>query len=63
MSSRWNHSICDDCWDKLNPGREPSRLFDGPEVCCFCGETHNSGILVRRHPDTHDLKCKGEHSN
>jgi hypothetical protein len=66
--SRWNHSICEDCWDKRNPGREPVRvrlekLEDMNainEVCCFCGDKHSSDIYVREDPA--GLVCKGEHA-
>lgn len=59
--SKWNHSICEDCWKKKNPDREPSRLVDAvTEVCCYCMNFHKSGILVRDNPD--NLLCKGDHT-
>lgn len=56
--SKWTHSICDTCWNKQNDFREPSRLREAPpEVCCYCGVEHASGIYRRENPD--GLKCQG----
>lgn len=50
------HSICDACWERLWPGREPTRLeldHDDAESddyhaqCCYCGYWHVSSIYVR----------------
>jgi hypothetical protein len=59
--SKWNHSICDECWRKREPTRIPHRGL--PELtetvcCCFCGNPTRSGILVRESPDA--VLCKGE---
>lgn len=68
-ASPFDHSICDGCWRKEFPAREPHRMIADAspaktatlEQCCFCGEIHTSGIYIRRHP----LKCpcKGVHAN
>jgi hypothetical protein len=57
--SRWNHSICEACWQKRNGTREPVRV-KGPEVvrCCYCGLTHCSGIYLREDPQT--VACRGQ---
>lgn len=58
--SKWNHSICDRCWEKKEPNREPVRVVDAErELCCYCGFSHKSGIYVRADPNT--LRCKGVH--
>ncbi len=54
--SRWNHSLCDECWDKREPTRKPLRVLDSQ--CCQCGTQHKSGIFVRADPDA--MPCKGE---
>lgn len=55
--SNWNHSICDDCWLHRDPHRLPCRMTEPePETCCFCGETHASGIYVRRNPE--QMSCR-----
>lgn len=60
MSSPWNHSVCNDCWDEMHPGRPACRLIDPlEERCCFCGATHKSGIYVRKNPA--DMECNGVH--
>jgi hypothetical protein len=49
--SRWTHSICEGCWEKRDPNREPVRVKDREvEIYCFCGLTHASGIYVREDP-------------
>lgn len=65
--SRFDHSICDGCWAKLNPeGRIPHRIkeeFRETKVCCFCGMSNFSGIQVARDFDVMFMKpiCKGDH--
>ena len=67
MASEWTHSMCDICWlvvveKEGEPEREPVRLkgeFLREGVCCWCGDTHMSGIYRREHPIT--LKCQGVH--
>lgn len=60
--SKWNHTICDSCWEDYAPEREPARLigpaFDG-EDCCFCGTFTTSGIYIRFDPESSLLKCNG----
>lgn len=60
--SKWRHSICTDCWEKKNPGREPVRLLNEDaelDVCCFCSKPHSEGIYVRENPA--DMPCNGVH--
>ena len=65
--SAWTHSICESCWNKKNPDRPAVHIVgvetddDGdvadPEVCCYCGKTHSSGIYVRGAPE--ETPCLG----
>ncbi len=58
--SKWNHSLCDKCYQELESGREPSCLRKpDTEACCKCGTIHSSGIYYRANPET--LLCKGKH--
>ncbi len=57
----WTHSICDECWAKLEPGLDPGRMREPErETCCVCFKPHSSGIYLRRAPL--ELPCKGEHA-
>ena len=61
--SRWNHSICVHCWAAKFGNRKPLTLREEfrdemPEICCFCGEPHGSGIYVRENPE--NVACNGE---
>lgn len=60
--SKWNHSMCDSCWESYNPNeRQPVRIVTRiVEVCCYCQKETVSGIYVRDYPDA--LSCKGEHA-
>lgn len=54
----WQHSICDLCYSKEQPGRDPIRLKEAElSTCCFCGELHDSGIYYRKDPQL--TLCKG----
>jgi hypothetical protein len=67
--SRWNHFICSFCWQERNPDiaahvvRAAAHVLRAAhiesEVCCFCGEPTDSGIIVRENPDR--VPCKGAH--
>lgn len=58
--SRWNHTICDDCWQKKHPGKAAGRvLVFKCETCCFCGNPTVSGIWIRHDPKDEKLACKG----
>jgi len=58
----FNHAICDDCWGKREPKRDPVRIKDFKCMsCCFCGDPTVSGIYVRNDPKDEKLACKGEH--
>lgn len=62
MSDRWNHSICQKCWDEKNPDRLAVKTTGGDlEKCCFCGALHDSCIYVRQDPAT--LACSGVHES
>lgn len=55
MGVSWTQPICDECYDRLYPGREPHRIrYDLRDVeqCCQCGDTVRSGIYVRIDPKT-----------
>jgi hypothetical protein len=58
--SRWNHSMCEDCWNARNPDRRvPVRArYPQEELCCYCGRKHSSGIYYRDDPK--NVACKGE---
>jgi hypothetical protein len=56
------HSICDECWEKKNPGRQAVKLIESirqVETCCYCSNKHRSGIYVRG--DSADMPCNGVH--
>lgn len=57
MPVSWTHSVCDDCWNKKAPGREPVRITAEPldNRCCLCGAEHRSGIFVRLNPS--EMTC------
>ncbi len=60
--SRWTHHICDVCWLETRGSREPVRIVEHHRkdaICCYCGEPHRSGILVRENPE--NVRCKGVH--
>ncbi len=58
--SNWTHIICDDCWIKKFPDREPVRLKTVEAlICCFCGNPTISSIYVRHDPK--ELKCDERH--
>jgi hypothetical protein len=62
--SKWNHSVCDDCWKKNASDVTPYRIkeeFREEEVCCTCGAKHKSGIYMRGDPNHPGLKCGGVH--
>ncbi len=62
MSAFSNHTICEACWKKRNPGREPVRMVDDfaiAEKCCFCGEATKARIYVREKNES--VACKTEH--
>lgn len=64
--SAWNHSICEACWVRRceargEPGRRAVRMREPRETrCCWCGESHQSGILVQEDPAV--LRCRGAHA-
>jgi hypothetical protein len=60
--SRWTHAICDVCWVKREPGRQPFQIGAGlreKEKCCFCGKPTWAGIYIRTDPES--LLCQGFH--
>lgn len=45
--------MCDPCWAREGPDREPVRRIDPDlERCAWCGQSTRSGIYVRVDPDT-----------
>lgn len=58
----WDHNLCDVCWAERAPVRPPIRVQGGhrvKEVCCGCGDEHESGIYKRDDPESY--QCKGIH--
>ena len=56
--SAWNHNICQACWNKKNPDREPVRIkpaYAYLATCCYCGAENRDGIYVREDPAK--MKC------
>lgn len=51
MTLTWDQPMCDACWERRNPGYEPSRR-EPPflERCCYCGAGTTSGIYARTDP-------------
>lgn len=59
MSDDWTHSVCDTCWNRLK-AFEPVRARPvHPDVCCFCGIVHRSGIYIRQDPTS--FRCRHAH--
>ncbi|HWF03419.1 MAG TPA: hypothetical protein VHA06_07020 [Candidatus Angelobacter sp.] len=63
--SRWLHSICQQCWDRRNPGRQAVKMREEyrdekADICCFCGKSHGSGISLREDPAK--TICQGNHN-
>ena len=55
--TNWTHSICDECWDRLNPERlSPRSGMGAEETCCWCGDITVSGIYLRSDPA--ELDCQ-----
>jgi hypothetical protein len=51
----WTQALCENCWLRDNPGREPVAIkpeFAELERCCKCGADTFSGIYVRVDPAT-----------
>lgn len=49
----WTQPVCEDCWNKDNPGRPARKFNEGPiEICCKCGISNKSGIFIRIDPTT-----------
>lgn len=57
--SRFNHSVCDQCWAERHAGEpEPVRLREPrAEACCYCGREHKSGIRYGEDPER--VACGG----
>ena len=58
----WTQPICDLCWAREEPGREPTRLLPHAreiEKCCICGRDTLSGIYFRRDPATVPYPASG----
>ena len=49
--SGWLHILCDACWERREPGGEPTRAKGAvAQPCCGCGAQTESGIFVREEP-------------
>lgn len=61
--SRWNHNICESCWNNRFKDREPIRVtnISEEEPCCFCNAMNTNGIYVREDPDR--MLCGGVHND
>ena len=58
--SKWNHSICEQCFKAREPDRTPIKVDGGErELCCFCGSSTTDCIYIRHDPE--ELRCKGVH--
>lgn len=60
--SKWNHLMCEACWNTRNPHRTPIKVREeyrdeSATPCCFCGKPTQSGIYVRHDPQ--ELLCHG----
>jgi hypothetical protein len=52
--SDWTHTVCEECYQQLEPGREPVRVVvPSKETCCRCGETTDDGIYYRDNPKSY----------
>jgi len=56
------HSMCRDCWNKSHPGISSVGHEAPPglrvwEVCCFCLQTHKSGISVPKDKRDRSVRC------
>lgn len=58
--SKWTHSLCEKCYQELEPGSNPAKIREAnTEACCKCEVVHSSGIYYRTDPNK--LACKGKH--
>jgi hypothetical protein len=56
----WYHSLCERCWGVRLTGAPADRLnVRVPEICCFCGGVHRSGIYLREDPAA--APCQGKY--
>lgn len=56
-SGDWTHAICDDCWKRRFPERQPHRVrqIDNlADICCYCHIPTDSGIYFREDPALFD---------
>jgi len=56
--SRFNHSVCDQCWAERFTGLHVVARPPKKEICCYCGREHTSGI--RRGEDPERVPCGGK---
>jgi hypothetical protein len=60
----WSHHICDECFAKKYPDKQPIRAkhqYLIVENCCFCGQPSKSGIYTREDPTK--TRCNGTHTD
>lgn len=49
--SRWNHPVCEACFDSMYPNKQPVKVIQREiHPCCSCGSRTTSGIYIRREP-------------
>lgn len=61
MSNLWTHAMCDPCYQREQPGREPARLPKDRQratPCCGCGIETTAGIFYRCPPTK--LQCQAK---
>lgn len=50
--SNWTQPLCAECWFKMEPVREPTRMQPAKvERCCQCDRRTYDGIYVRLDPE------------
>lgn len=50
----WTQAICRGCWNEQHPEKPVTNaptIYVG-DVCCYCGESANTGLYVRVDPTT-----------
>ena len=59
--SEWAHAFCGECWFRRLESYEkiPTRVRDGDDICCACGNRTGAGIYIRQDPRL--TQCSGAH--
>jgi ribosomal protein L40E len=63
--SPWTHTLCGECYARLNPESEPPRVLvmnpGRAHICCECGKQNSfEGVYVRADP--RKFACLGRHA-